>query len=210
MEKTDASEHRNGTSPKPTELDEENAWTPGIEALLNNLALECNKYKKLHSNSARNASIKHGRAMYVAIALGPIAGVVASIGAVMHPEENKLFPVLEICLGFLSGIILGSIKVAKFDEKSTTHKIACAKYTSMISNIKFQLALPVESRDNPFEFMKWVENKYDELLLQSPLIDDKLKITHDDSFHDVERSTCLKDVPTDKSLQYELRRLNKL
>jgi len=210
MEKTYTSEHRNGTSPGPTELDQENAWTPGIEVLLNNLALECNKYKKLHSKSARGASIKHGRAMYLAIALGPITGFVAAIGAVMNPEDNKLFPVLEVCLGFLSGIILGSIKVAKFDEKSTTHKIACAKYTSMISNIKFQLALPTESRDNPFEFMKWVENKYDELLLQSPLIDDKLSITHDDSFHDVKRSTCLKDVPTDKSLQYELSRLNKL
>lgn len=210
MEKTNTSEQRDIISPKSAESKGGSAWTPGIESLLNNLAQECNKYKKLHSTSARSASKKHGNAMYLAIALGPIAGVVASIGAVMNPEEDKLFPILEICLGFLSGIILGSIKVAKFDEKSTTHKIACAKYTSMISNIKFQLALPKESRDDPFEFMRWVENKYDELLLQSPLIDDKFTMKADDSDNFIQKSTCFKDNPTDKSLQYELSRLNKL
>tara|TARA_B100001996_G_C18553267_1_gene551748 strand:+ start:77 stop:703 length:627 start_codon:yes stop_codon:yes gene_type:complete len=208
MEKTDAFGKRIIESPDVVNVEEGNAWTPGIESLLSNMAIDCKKYKKLHSNSAHSASKKHGTAMYLAIALGPISGVVASIGAVMHPEENKLFPILEICLGFLSGIILGSIKVAKFDEKSTTHKIACAKYTSMISNINFQLALPIESRDNPIEFMKWVENKYDELLLQSPLIDDKINISED--IHQLQKSTCLRDVPTDTSLQYELKRLNKI
>ena len=104
MEKTNTSEQRNSITPRATESKDGNSWTPGIESLLNNLAQECSKYKKLHSTSARSASKKHGNAMYVAIALGPIAGVVASIGAVMHPEEDKLFPILEICLGFLSGI----------------------------------------------------------------------------------------------------------
>jgi anthranilate/para-aminobenzoate synthase component II len=198
--------------------EESHPWTSGIETLISNLAQEAVKYKTLHEKDAHNANINHNRAMYVALALGPISGVVASIGAVMHPEENKLFPILEICLGFLSGIVIGSIKVAKFQEKSTTHKIASAKYTSMISNIKFQLALPAEFRDDPVEFMKWVENKYDELLLQSPLISEKTnKISCN---NDIEsgipdrksmrfNSTLTKNPATNTSLQYEINRLNK-
>jgi hypothetical protein len=192
-------------------------WTKGIEDLVIKLASDSEVYKRLHEKDARDANINHNRAMYVALALGPISGVIASIGAVMNPEENKLFPIAEIILGFLSGIVIGSIKVAKFDEKSTTHKIASAKYTSMISNINFQLALPPQHRDDPMEFMKWVERKYDELLIQSPLISTKYAKTCENmeagklpSLNTRFNSTIAKPVPTNDTLKYEINRLNNI
>ena len=187
----------------------DNIWTPQIEYLIKDMAKTASTYKTLHEVESRKSNKNNNKAMYLAIVMGPLSSVIASVGAVLHPDEDKLFPVMEIGLGFLTGVIVASIKVAKFQEKSTNHKVAAVKYTSLLSSINFQLALPVNSRDNPIEFMKWVENKYDDLLINSPLLSEIDSKKMDNVTYKLEEGR-LKPPPSNQSLQYEISRLNKL
>ena len=116
----------------------DNIWTPQIEYLIKDMAKTASTYKTLHEVESRKSNKNNNKAMYLAIVMGPLSSVIASVGAVLHPDEDKLFPVMEIGLGFLTGVIVASIKVAKFQEKSTNHKVAAVKYTSLLSSINFQ------------------------------------------------------------------------
>lgn len=190
----------------------ENVWTREIETLIKELAKTAVTYKKLHEKESRNCHRYNNKAMYLAVAMGPLSSVIASIGAVLHPDEDKVFPLTEIGLGFLTGVVVASIKVAKFQEKSNDHKLASVKYSSLINGINFQLALPISERDNPIEFFKWVESKYDELSTNSPLLSENDNKKVENVMCKLEEGTLLniKPPPTNQSLQYEISRLNKI
>ena len=48
---------------------------------------------------------------------------------------DPTFPIIELVLGFLSGIVVASIKFGRYDEVSNANKTAAARYTSIESNV---------------------------------------------------------------------------
>lgn len=145
-------------------------WNDKIEEAAKNIGETSRAYKIMHTKEAQKSNKDYNRLMMLGIILGPASGIISGISAALNPEMNPTFPIIELILGFLSGIVVASIKFGRYDEVSNANKTAAARYTSIESNVRRQLGLHREDRMSPTTYMEWLETKYEELLLSAPLL----------------------------------------
>lgn len=147
------------------------SWNSRIEQNVKEIGEKSKGYKIMHIQQARKISKLYRHLMYAGITLGPLAGMLSGIGAIMNPSEGPVsFPVAATCVGFLSGIIVAVTKYGKFEEKSSHHKISASKYTGLESNVRRQLVLCRTDRINAVQYLEYVGSNFDELFLASPLV----------------------------------------
>lgn len=150
------------------------SWSPTIEKNILEIGEKAKGYKIMHIKTSRQISYKYDWLMYSGIVLGPLAGLFSGIGAMLHPEEETTFPILSACVAFISGIVVAVSKYGKFEEKSSDHRLAASKYTSLESNVRRQLALCKKDRINAGQYLDWIGNSFDDLFLASPLVSPKI------------------------------------
>jgi hypothetical protein len=148
-------------------------WTYLIEKNAKSIGEKSQGYKLMHIKESMNKNKIYNILMYTAIVLGPLSGLISSLGSNINNDSPTVFSILSTCIAFTSGIFVAISKVGKFNEKSNAHKIAASKYTSLESNVRRQLSLPRNIRVKPSEFLNWVGSSYDDLFLGSPLVSKK-------------------------------------
>ena len=142
-------------------------WNESIEKVVKNIGESSKGYKIMHITAARYAYFLYNYLMYLAIILGPLAGVLNTI----NTSTNLLWlEITAIGISFTTGIIMTIIRFGNFEEKMNAHKSAAAKYTSLEGNIRRQLLLLKEDRIIAKEYVEWVSNSFDDLLNTSPLL----------------------------------------
>ena len=145
-------------------------WSDVIERNVSSIAQKAIGYKIMHLQSARKSSQIYTVIMYIAIVVGPVSGLLSSIGAFLHPETAIIWPLSSTIFAFVSGIIVAVVKFAKWEEDTIAHKQSAAKYTSLESNVRRQLAIPRKGRKNASQYTEWVGHSFDELFHASPII----------------------------------------
>ena len=146
-------------------------WNDNIEKTIKDLGDSAKGYKIMHIEAARKLGHLHSILMYTGIILGPLAGLVSSIGAIRQPPNSDIvFPIITTIVAFISGIIVSIIKFGSFEKNSLTHKNAAANYTSLESNVRRQLSLYRKDRINPTKYIEWLSKSYDETFSSSPFI----------------------------------------
>ncbi|OUW95993.1 MAG: hypothetical protein CBD97_01930 [Pelagibacteraceae bacterium TMED237] len=156
--------------PSQVEIITDFPWNHNIEEMAKEIGEASRAYKLMHIAEARYAKNAYTVLIFLGIILGPMAGILNSIGIVLDKTNSPYFALPEICFGFFSGIVMAIIKFAKYDEVSHLNKSAAAKYASLESNIRRQLALSRPNRNNPESYLNWIDSKYDELIASAPLI----------------------------------------
>jgi hypothetical protein len=152
-------------------------WNSNIEHDVHVIGEKSKGYKIMHICEARKVTSRYTLLMYSGIILGPLAGLISAIGSITNPDAPITIPLVSSCISFISGIVVAIIKYGKFEEKSSHHKIAASKYTSLESNVRRQLVLNWKDRVSASYYLEYVGSNFDELFLNSPLIDKK---TYDD------------------------------
>ena len=145
-------------------------WNSKLEEAARDIGEAAQGYKHMHISEAQKASKKHHRLMGTGIVMGPLASVFSSVGVALSLENNPIISVFVIVLGFLSGIIVATVKFGKYDEVSNANKSAAARYTSIEANVRRQLGLYRKDRVAAISYMEWLETKYEELLMSAPLL----------------------------------------
>lgn len=146
------------------------SWSSIIEKNILEIGEKAKGYKIMHIKTSRQISYKYDLLMYSGIFLGPLSGLLSGIGTMLNPEQETTFPIIAACVAFISGILVAATKYGKFEEKSSHHKLAASKYTSLESNVRRQLALCRNDRINAGKYLEWIGNSFDDLFLASPLI----------------------------------------
>ena len=150
-------------------------WNPIIEKNVLEIGEKAKGYKTMHTQESEQVSTKYDILMFCGIVLGPLAGLLSSIGAILAPPDTAIIlPILSTCVGFLSGIFVAITKYGKYEENMSKHKLAASKYTSLESNVRRQLALCRLDRVNAVQYLEWIGNSFDELFLASPLVAKKI------------------------------------
>lgn len=149
---------------------EPRGWTQPVEHNIRMIGEKSAAYKIMHTNSASRASRAYTVMMYLGIVIGPMAGLLSGIGATLNPEAPITFPILSASFGFLSGLVVGIVKFAGWEEQCVAHKRAAAQYISLESNVRRQMAIPKESRLSPVQYLEYVGKAFDDLFQASPLI----------------------------------------
>lgn len=146
------------------------SWNDKLENTAKEIGEMSNSYKLMHIEVAQTSYSMYNFYMKLGIVLGPIAGMLSGVGAVAHPDDNVIFPVVVTIVSFLSGIVVAIIKFSKYDEVGIAHKTAAARYTSLESNVRRQLALYRIDRVSAREYVDWLSSSFDELFLSSPIL----------------------------------------
>jgi hypothetical protein len=147
------------------------SWNNKIEQNIKEIGEKAKGYKIMHIQESRKISQMYKNLMITGIALGPLAGLLSAIGAVINPSNAPVeMPIAATCVAFISGIVIAITKYGKFEEKSSHHKIAASKYTSIESNVRRQLVLRRDDRINAVQYLEYVGSNFDELFLVSPLV----------------------------------------
>lgn len=151
-----------------------NDWNPMVELAIKQIGEKSTGYKIMHVRTSRKTERFYDLVMYLGICLGPLAGLLSGIGSTLNPDAPITFPIISSCVSFLSGIIVAVIKFGKYEEKSSAHKLAASKYTSLESNVRRQLAKNRSDRINMSQYFEWIGQSFDDLFLASPLISEKI------------------------------------
>lgn len=149
-------------------------WTSTIEKNIKNIGEKAVGYKIMHIKNAMYARKFYNYFMYLGICLGPLASLINGIGSVVYHDPPTIFSIISMCVSSVSGIVVGITKFGKFEEKSTTHKIAASKYTSLESNVRRQLGLGRNDRVDASQYHEWIGTSMDELFTVSPFVDNKI------------------------------------
>lgn len=126
-------------------------------------------YKMMHISVAQQADKLYSRYMLAGIILGPLSGVISGIGVAVG-DKTIAFQTIATILSFLSGIVVAIIKFNKFDEVINTNKMAAAKYTSLESNVRRQLAVYRNNRIDASSYIEWLSSTYENLFSSAPLL----------------------------------------
>ena len=165
------------------------SWDENIENNIKQIGEKSKGYKIMHIKQARKITKKYNWLMYMGICLGPLSALFSGIGAIINPSTAPVeFPIASACAGFLSGIVVAVTKFGKFEERSSHHKIAASKYTSLESNVRRQLILCRTDRVNAGHYLEWIGNSFDDLFLASPLVanriyKDYVKVAHENGMY---------------------------
>ena len=130
----------------------------------------------MHLHSARNFSKRQRLLMYSTIFISPIAGLLSIIESVIigsTPNQNKhiiVIPIIVALLSFFTGILNVIINYARYEELISEHRTFAAKFSSLVNNIRRQLNLEAEDRENAGDYLGWIAKNYDELFEMAPLI----------------------------------------
>jgi hypothetical protein len=150
-------------------------WNQDIEKIVHEIGEKSKSYKIMHIKEAKSISFIYDLLMYSGIILGPIAGLLSAIGSILSPDTSpSTLPIISGCVAFFSGIVVAITKYGKFEEKNSHHKMAASKYTSLESNIRRQLILYRDNRQNAEKYLEWIGNSFDDLFSASPLISDRI------------------------------------
>ena len=147
-------------------------WNQKLEESAQCIGHAAQGYKHMHINQANDASEMYMYLMGLGIIVGPLASVLQSIGLALSMETEPIISVFVIVLGFLSGIIVTTVKVGKYEEVINANKSAAARYTSIEANVRRQLGLYRGDRMPAIAYMDWLETKYKELWMSAPLLSD--------------------------------------
>ena len=148
-------------------------WNDKLESVAKDIGEDATGNKLMHIWEAQNNITKYNRLMMLGICIGPIGGLLSTIGAALNPDRDPTIPIISAIFGFLSGIFVAIIKFGKYDEKSNGHKQAVARYTSVESNVRRQLSLYRMDRIPASTYMEWLERKFEDIFLAAPLLPPK-------------------------------------
>ena len=146
------------------------SWNDDSEDFIKQITDNIKSYKLMHLQQAQQSYSFYRKLTIGGIIIGPMASILSSINQVLHPDQNPVIPIIEILLGFLSGIIVAIIKFGKYDETMNSNQTVAAKYMSLEANISRQMCLYRENRLPATNYLEWVETKYGDIFNSAPII----------------------------------------
>lgn len=151
-----------------TKLDTIN-WNDKLEETAKLIGEECRGLKTMHLESSIRYEKYHTYIMTIGMLLGPISGTLSGIKAALGDNIVELSSFSILC-GYISGIVIAIANYGNFDYISQSNKQSAAKYTSLEGNIRRQMSLYRNDRINAIQYLQWIETKFDDLFISSPII----------------------------------------
>ena len=147
------------------------SWNDMLETQAKMIGEECQGYKVMHVYSAKKNARYHVLLTIAGMLLGPISGTLIGIQEYLDPDpDTGLLAIIASIFAYVAGFVVAILKFGKFDETSFQNKQASSKFTSLESNIRRQLSLYRNDRICADKYLLWIETKFDEVFISSPLI----------------------------------------
>ena len=152
-------------------------WTTKIEKNIKSLWENAVNYRRIHNHISRKYTNYNNKLMYLSICIGPLVGLLMEI--CIETEELTVLPLVIIFISFINGIISSIIKFSNWNDKAYEHKSTASRFAALANNMKRQLAIERDYRENVSDYMTWLGGCYDKLYESSPIISESDKTFYD-------------------------------
>ena len=150
-----------------------NGWDIFIERLCLDILTNCNGYVWMYERMIRKYKKWTERMNIIS---GLLGAVVATIGIVtINSTITKYINVTNAIIGFLISCISVCTTVWKLNENLTNSTNAFIAFKNLASDIKCQLAMPSEKRENSKCFVELISADFETIQINLPLIDETIK-----------------------------------
>jgi hypothetical protein len=150
----------------------DNGWNAAIEEMLMELEDKSWGYTWMHKRSVNYFSKFHDRLSISNIVFSLISGT-----STFATLSNSGLLAVQVGTGIViyASALLAAIQHFKaYAERIEKHKQAAGKYSTLYHNIKRERTLRIEERRDARDYLTWVTNQYDSLLLSCPDIENTI------------------------------------
>jgi len=148
-------------------------WNSELEKLIIDIEDKSWAYTWMHNTSVNYLSRWNDRLSIATLASNILTGT--STFATLNTCSTLLW--VQITTGlviYVGAFIVGYQKYHRLEERVEKHKQAASKYSALYHSIQAQIGLHKYERQIAKEFITYATDQYDNLLLSSPDVDDKI------------------------------------
>lgn len=155
------------------DLNNNHGWNIDIEKMLAELEDKSWGYTWMHKKSVSYFSKLNERLSITNIIFSLISGT--STFATLNTCSGLLFVQIGTGIVIYAAALLSAIQHFKgYAERIEKHKQAASKYSTLYHSIKKERVIRPEQRQTAKDYITWITNQYDSLLLSSPDIEDDI------------------------------------
>jgi hypothetical protein len=148
-------------------------WNIEIEKMLSELEDKSWGFTWMHKKSVSYFGKLDDRLSITNIIFSLVSGT--STFATLNTCTNLLFIQIGTGIVIYAAALLSAIQHFKgYAERIEKHKQAASKYSALYHSIKKERVVRPEQRQNAKDYITWITNQYDSLLLSSPDIEDDI------------------------------------
>jgi hypothetical protein len=152
-------------------MEPNNGWNPELEHLIAEIEEKSWAYTWLHNSSVNYLGKWNDRLSVAGIGIDIATGT--STFATLNTCTKLFWLQLSTGIIIYAGAFIGGyMHYHRLAEKIEKHKFSASRYSSLYHSIQRERGLKPEQRQNAKDYITWVTNQYDSLLLTSPEIDD--------------------------------------
>jgi hypothetical protein len=132
-------------------------WNPDYEKILKDWKAQAFINMWLHSNSSYYYVKINDRLTYPVIIFSAVSG------ATLFATDNNISRLIIAILSLITVIISGLLIEVSPGQKSEQYMDIARRYTTLIRNIDYYLAIPIHMRENPIKFIKNINMEFDNI-----------------------------------------------
>lgn len=151
-------------------MEKSHFWTEELEVSVKSIGDTAIGYKWMHNKASVYFAKLHRVLNYTVLVLNPITTMLLVIQANFPDKLDNVVIIIASILSFIVTVITGISTFAEFDELSRIHQTYAARYTGVVSNIRRQLGIRSQFRENANDYVAWISKTFDDLYELSPHI----------------------------------------
>jgi hypothetical protein len=169
---------------KTRKIENNNSWSSETEIITQELGEKAQGYVWMHNRNATYFSDWDTRYSNVGIILSILTGT--SVFTTLNDcQELSLVTMATGIIIYLTAVLRAIHQNRKYPELAAAHRLAASKYSEVYHSVQKQLALYRRDRENAKDYINWITEKSDTLLLSSPDISDAIIDEYLTKFSDV-------------------------
>lgn len=169
---------------KASKIENNNSWSSETEAIVAEVGEKAQGYVWMHNRNASYLVDWDTRYSNVEIILSILTGT-SVFTTINDCQELSLVTLVTGIIIYMTAVIRAIHQNRKYPEQASAHRLAASKYSEIYHSVQKQLALYRRDRENAKDYINWITEKFDTLLLSSPGMDDPIKEEYLIKFKDV-------------------------
>jgi len=148
-------------------------WNPELELLVTDIKDKAWAYTWMHNTSVNYFSKLNDRLSVGNIGLNVLTGT-STFATLSTCSELLWAQATTGVFIYIAAFITGYQHYHHFQERIERHKFAASRYSTIYHNIQRELGLKPHQRQPSKDYITWITNQYDSLLLSSPELEDEI------------------------------------
>jgi hypothetical protein len=159
---------------KSQKIENNNSWSTETEIIAAEIGEKAQGYVWMHNRNASYLTDWDTRYSNVEIILSILTGT--SVFTTLNDcQDLSLVTLVTGIIIYMTAVVRAIHQNRKYPERASAHRLAGSKYSEVYHSVQRQLALYRRDRENAKDYINWITEKFDTLLLSSPGMDDNIR-----------------------------------